>query len=172
VRIGILSDTHDRLSMIAKAVAWCNDTDVGLVLHAGDYISPFVIDTLAGLNAPMVGVFGNNDGDRDMLLSKCREKKHLEIRGDITEVSAGGRDIALLHGHQKDRLAEVIQRGNHAVVVHGHSHRPTVSREGNTLVVNPGAVSGYLTGRCTVALLETEEMQVEIVDLLPDQHGR
>jgi hypothetical protein len=165
MRIGILSDTHDRLSMIAKAVAWCNDTDVGLVLHAGDYISPFVIDTLAGLRAPMVGVFGNNDGDRDMLLTKCREHTHLEIRGDITEVTAGGRDIALLHGHQKDRLADVIRRGNHAVVVHGHSHRPAVSREGEVLVVNPGAVSGYLTGRCTVALLEPEGMTVEIVDL-------
>lgn len=165
MRIGILSDTHDRLSMIAKAVTWCNTTKVDLVLHAGDYISPFVIDTLAGLRAPMVGVFGNNDGDRDMLLFKCRERGNLEIRGDITEVTAGGRDIALLHGHQRDRLADAIRRGNHAVVVHGHSHRPSVTRDGEILVVNPGAVSGYLTGRCTVALLETEGMSVEIVDL-------
>jgi putative phosphoesterase len=165
VRIGILSDTHDRLSMIGKAVAWCNHTKVELVLHAGDYISPFVIDTLAALRAPMVGVFGNNDGDREMLLSKCRERKNLEIRGDITEVPAGGLDIALLHGHQKDRLAEVIRKGNHAVVVHGHSHRPSITRDGEIMVVNPGAVSGYLTGRCTVALLETDGLTVEIVDL-------
>ncbi|MDD1639664.1 MAG: metallophosphoesterase [Methanomicrobiales archaeon] len=165
MRIGILSDTHDRLSMIAKAVAWCNDAKVDLVLHAGDYISPFVIDTLAGLRAPMVGVFGNNDGDREMLLMKCRERKNLEIRGEITEVTAGGQAIALLHGHQKDRLASVVQGGKFAVVVHGHSHRPTVTRDRGTLVVNPGAVSGYLTGRCTVALLETDGMTVEIVDL-------
>jgi putative phosphoesterase len=165
VRIGILSDTHDRLSMIVKAVTWCNDAKVDLVLHAGDYIAPFVIDTLAGLHAPMVGVFGNNDGDRDMLLQKCRERKNLEIRGDFAEITAGDRVIALLHGHQKEHLASLVREKNYAVVVHGHSHRPTLTRDGGTLVVNPGAVSGYLTGRCTVGLLETEGMAVEIVDL-------
>jgi uncharacterized protein len=165
VRIGILSDTHDRLSMIAKAVTWCNDEEVDLVLHAGDYIAPFVIDTLAGLHAPMVGVFGNNDGDRDMLLQKCNDRKGLEIRGDFAEITAGDMVIALLHGHQKERLASVLGGGKYAVVVHGHSHRSTLSRDGGTLLVNPGAVSGYLTGRCTVALLETEGMAVEIVDL-------
>jgi len=151
--------------MITKAVSWCNDTKVDLVLHAGDYIAPFVIDTLAGLHAPMIGVFGNNDGDRDMLLMKCRERKHLEIRGDLAEVTAGGRAIALVHGHQRERLASLVNGGNFSVVVHGHSHRPGITRDGSTLVVNPGAVSGYLTGRCTVALLETEGMTVEIIDL-------
>ncbi len=165
MRISILSDTHDRLSMIAKAVAWCNDAKVDLVLHAGDFIAPFVIDTLAGLRAPMIGVFGNNDGDRDMLLQKCRERKALEIRGDFAEVMSDGVAIALLHGHQKELLASLVRRGGYAVVVHGHSHRPGVSREGETLVVNPGAVSGYLTGRCTVALLETEHPEAEIIDL-------
>ena len=165
MRIGILSDTHDRLSMIQKAVAWCNDEKVELVLHAGDYIAPFVIDTLAGLRSPLIGVFGNNDGDRDMLLMKCRELKNLEIRGEFAEVPAGGQIIALLHGHQKELLASLVRRGGYTAVVHGHSHRPGITREGNTLVVNPGAVSGYLTGRCTVALLETEGMAVEIIDL-------
>jgi len=165
MRIGILSDTHDRLSMIAKAVAWCNDTKVDLVLHAGDYIAPFVIDTLAGFRAPMVGVFGNNDGDRDLLLQKCLERKTLEIRGDFAEIAAGNVVIALLHGHQKELLASLIRRGGYTVVIHGHSHRPGVSREGGTLVINPGAVSGYLTGRCTVALLETEGMTAEIIEL-------
>jgi hypothetical protein len=165
MRIGILSDTHDRLSMIAKAVTWCNETEVDLVLHAGDYIAPFVIDTLAGLRAPLVGVFGNNDGDRDLLLQKCRVQKAIEIRGDFAEVVAGDRAIALVHGHQKELLASLVRRGGYAAVIHGHSHRPGNNRQGSTLVVNPGAVSGYLTGRCTVALLETEGMAVEIIDL-------
>jgi len=165
VRIGILSDTHDRLSMIAKAVDWCNDTNVDLVLHAGDYIAPFVIDALAGLRAPLVGVFGNNDGDRDLLLQKSRERKAIEIRGDFAEVTAGEVAIALLHGHQKELLASLVKRGGYAAVVHGHSHRPGIARQGSTIVVNPGAVSGYLTGRCTVALLETEGMKAELIDL-------
>ena len=165
MRIGILSDTHDRLTMVAKAVAWCNDTKVDMVLHAGDYIAPFVIDALAGLHAPMVGVFGNNDGDRDLLLQKCRAQKAIEIRGDFAEVAAGGTAIALLHGHQRELLESLVRRGGYGVVVHGHSHRPGASREGTTLIVNPGAVSGYLTGRCTVALLDTDRGDAGIIDL-------
>lgn len=43
MRIGILSDTHDYLEMVDAAVGQLNRERVDLVLHAGDYISPFVI---------------------------------------------------------------------------------------------------------------------------------
>ena len=38
------------------------------------------------------------------------------------------------------------------------------TRDG-VLTLNPGECCGWLTGRCTVALLETETMAVEIVDV-------
>jgi len=37
--------------------------------------------------------------------------------------------------------------------------------KGKTLLVNPGEVCGYLSGRKTVALLDLEEMNAEIVEL-------
>jgi hypothetical protein len=39
--IGAVSDSHDNLTQIDKAVALLNQKNVGLVLHAGDYVSPF-----------------------------------------------------------------------------------------------------------------------------------
>jgi len=65
--IGLISDTHDNLPMIEKAVKKLNEENVALVLHAGDYISPFVIPKFKTLNAPLIGVFGNNDGDHEFL---------------------------------------------------------------------------------------------------------
>ena len=97
MKIGIISDTHDRLRLIDKAVKELNLLNLDLVLHAGDYISPFVTDNLKKLNAPLIGVFGNNDGDRSSLKKKFAEFG-ADIRGRFAFVLVDGLRIALLHG--------------------------------------------------------------------------
>jgi hypothetical protein len=165
MRIGILSDTHDNLPMVERAVAGLNGLSPDLVLHAGDYIAPFVIPRLAVLTCPCIGVFGNNDGDRALLAAKARESGRVEIHGSFTARLADGRSIALLHGHEPGALEEVVGTGIFDAVVHGHSHRPSVAMKGRTLVVNPGEVCGYLTGRGTVAVLDTGRMEAEILEI-------
>jgi len=164
--VGLISDTHDRLPMVEEAVRVLNERGVELVLHAGDYVAPFVIPRLARLEAKLVGVFGNNDGDKALLLKRASETGgKVEIRGLFAEVRAGGLRIALLHGHEDELLRSVIACGGYDVVVHGHTHRASVRREGGTLVVNPGEVCGYLYGKPTLALLDTEELSVKLVEL-------
>jgi len=70
MRIGLISDTHDNLPLIKKAVRFFNDNKVDLILHAGDYIAPFSLNPLENLEADWEGVFGNNDGDKDLLTKK------------------------------------------------------------------------------------------------------
>jgi putative phosphoesterase len=165
MRIGILSDTHDNLPMVERAVARLNGLSPDLVLHAGDYVAPFVIPRLAGLACRCIGVFGNNDGDRALLAAKARESGKVEIHGCFTVRFADGRSIALLHGHEPGTREEIAGAGIFDVLVHGHSHQPSVTRKGKTLVVNPGEVCGYLTGRGTVAVLETGRMEAEILEI-------
>ncbi|MEI6171408.1 MAG: YfcE family phosphodiesterase, partial [bacterium] len=64
MKLGILSDSHDHLRALERIVARFNAENVDLVLHAGDFVSPFTAIPLSKLRAPLVGVFGNNDGDR------------------------------------------------------------------------------------------------------------
>ncbi|MCX6098927.1 MAG: YfcE family phosphodiesterase, partial [Candidatus Bipolaricaulota bacterium] len=63
MRLGILSDSHDNLPALARIVERFNAENVDLVLHAGDFVSPFTAIPLSKLRARLVGVFGNNDGD-------------------------------------------------------------------------------------------------------------
>ncbi|MDD1668878.1 MAG: metallophosphoesterase [Methanomicrobiales archaeon] len=163
--IGILSDTHDNLPMVERAVARLNGLSPDLVLHAGDFVSPFVMPRLAGLTCPCVGVFGNNDGDRALLAAKARESGKVELHGCLAVRHADGRSIALLHGHEPETLGELVGAGIFDVMVHGHSHRPSISRIGETLVVNPGEVCGYLTGKGTIAVLETGRLEAEILEI-------
>lgn len=163
--IGILSDTHDNVPRTRGAVAFLNDTNVGLVLHAGDVIAPFMIGTLKDLTVPLIGVYGNNDGDRELLMKTCARHPHISFGGTFARFSAGGLSVALTHGSDRDLLDALICGGTFDLVVCGHTHRPEVREQGRTLVVNPGEVCGYLSGKSTVAVADTARHSARIIEM-------
>ena len=163
--IGVISDTHDNLPMIEKAIEKLNEENVALVLHAGDYVSPFVIPKFKALNAKLIGVFGNNDGDHEFLKKRFSECPNCEIRGRFAEIDAEGFKIALLHGDEADLLEALINCEGFDAVVCGHVHATDLRRKGKTLIVNSGEVCGYLTGKCTLALLDTEKREAKVIEI-------
>lgn len=163
--IGLISDTHDNLPQIEKAVNHLNNAGVQLVLHAGDYCAPFAIAKFKALNCKLIGVFGNNDGDHELLKTRFSETPNCEAHGRFAQVNADGYKIALLHGDEPELLFALIGSQSFNAVVHGHSHNKVVEQRGNTLIINPGELCGYLTGKSTLALLDTEKNKVEIVEL-------
>ncbi|MEM2187311.1 MAG: metallophosphoesterase family protein, partial [Thermofilaceae archaeon] len=62
-------------------------------------------------------------------------------------------------------VTRLANTGSFDVVVYGHTHEIDVRMVGRTLVVNPGEACGYLTGRKTIAVLDTESRSVEIVEI-------
>ncbi len=163
--IGVMSDTHDDIEQTKKAVSRFNREGVEQVLHAGDFVSPFMIDTLKGLEAPLTGVFGNNDGDRHLLGRKSAGLPSMKIEGTFARIDAGGMRIALLHGNDRELLETLATCGSLDLLVYGHTHRPEVRKAGTLLIVNPGEVYGHLTGRSTVALVDTVKRTAEIVEI-------
>ena len=162
--VGIMADTHDRLPLVDKAVKVLNEQKVELVLHAGDYIAPFVIPCFKPLKAKFIGVFGNNDGEKDGLKKKFKEI-NAEIHGDFAEVTMDGLRIALVHGSEEELLGSLIDVESHDIIIHGHTHEAKTYRKGRTLVINPGEVCGYLTEKSTLALLNSQTKEVKIIEL-------
>ena len=162
--VGIIADTHDRLPLLDKAVKRLNEEKVELVLHAGDYVAPFVVSHFKPLKANLVGVFGNNDGDKE-LLKKWFTELGAEIRGKFAELMVDGLRIALLHGDETELLRSIIDVESYDVIVHGHTHEAKTYRKGKTLVINPGEVCGYLSEKPTIALLSTKPLDAKIINL-------
>ena len=162
--IGLISDTHDRLRLIDEAVKRLNEENVDLVLHAGDFVAPFVASHFKSLKAPLIGVFGNNDGDKTLLKKKFAELGD-DIRGRFAFVNADGLRIALLHGDQTELMRSLLELESHDVLVYGHTHAPKTYRKGRTHVINPGAVCGYMTQKPTIAILDTETLNTRTVEL-------
>ena len=161
--IGAMSDTHDRLDAVDKAISFFNSQGVTDVLHAGDLVSPFVVPLFSKLKARLHYVWGNNEGDHDFIKVRLAD---IGVRplGDFGTLELGGRKIALLHGTHEAIVDSLVKSGAYDVAVRGHNHRAE-SIDGKTLVVNPGEVCGYLTGRQTVALIDLDKMHAQIVEL-------
>lgn len=163
--IGAMSDTHDNLPLVDRAVKKLNLTGVELVLHAGDYVAPFTIPRFRELKSKLIGVFGNNDGDHELLKKRFNENKNLELHHSFAVIEAENARIALLHGSETELLKALINSESFDFVVHGHSHIVETYRRGKTLVVNPGEVCAYLTGNATIALLDTDKHEATIIGL-------
>ena len=154
--VGVISDTHDNLPKIAAALELFVARRVGAVLHAGDYVAPFALKLLLRPGIPLVGVFDNNDGERQGLMRLCGS-----LHDSPHRLELGGKAIVL--AHDPADLGPAALAGAH-LAVHGHTHRAGV-QAGKPLVVNPGEAGGWLTGRCTVALVDLDAMRAEVVDL-------
>ncbi|WP_298666504.1 metallophosphoesterase [uncultured Methanofollis sp.] len=163
--IGIMADTHDCLPLVEEAVRVLNEAGVEIILHAGDFVAPFTLAPLSGLKGNLVGVFGNNDGDRALLSKMAAECGNIDLRRGIAEIDVGGLVIGLVHGDNPALLAALLEEGSYDVLVSGHTHHPLIGRYDRTLAINPGEVCGYLTGTPTVALLDTATKETRLVRL-------
>jgi putative phosphoesterase len=140
--IGIMSDSHDDIVQTQKAVATFNQKKVEHVLHAGDIISPFMVDTLKELKAPLTGVFGNNDGDRVLLERKSGLLPSTKISGTFARIDLGGMRIWLVHGNDRNLLETLTTCGSLDLLVYGHTHRPEIRNEGSRCLSTPARCTG------------------------------
>jgi len=161
-KLGLMADTHENLPLIARAVRLFNEEEVDLVLHGGDFISPITAGELKKLDAELVGVFGNNDGDRLFLRQKFEEEGIGRIERDPYQFELEGTPITLMH--QPKFLDLFAERGKRELVVWGHTHEVDL-QEGPPLIINPGECCGLLTGEATVALVGLPELEARIVRL-------
>jgi putative phosphoesterase len=157
--IGIMSDTHDDMEQIKKAVQLLNSKRAGLVLHAGDIVSPFTFEVLGDLQAEFAGIFGNNDGDKLLLMDRSLGR----LTNQPLVRDAGGKRLVVVH--EPDMANSLAKSGDFDIVIYGHLHKPDVRQVGGALIINPGKVARLHKGESTLALLETDTMRAEIVAL-------
>jgi len=157
MKIGILSDSHDNLIKIEKAVKFFNNKKVAFVLHAGDFIAPFTIIKLKALDCEWKGVFGNNDGEKSGL-SRVSEGK---IKKGPVIIRLDNKKIILVHDINSINPNSV----DADCVVFGHTHRPGIIKHKKKLLVNPGECGGWLTDKSTIALLDLNSLAARIFEI-------
>jgi hypothetical protein len=160
--VGLIADTHDRLPAIAELVRQMQEAGVGMVLHAGDYCSPFALRAFEEAHVSLAGVFGRNDGDPQGLVTRAQSAFGAELFESPHSFEIGGRRILLVHD-----IGDVNKRSvaSHEIVIHGSTHQQEMKTRGDTLIVNPGEACGWLYGTPSAALLELDSREVQFLSL-------
>ena len=131
-RLLLLADTHlpQRARRLPDEV-WAAVDAADLVIHAGDWVEPALLDALEA-RAPVIGVWGNNDGAE--LRARLPEVARRTVDGVRVEVvhetgAAQGRERRTEAAHPEAQL-----------LVFGHSHIPwDTTAPGGLRLLNPGS---------------------------------
>jgi uncharacterized protein len=133
VRLLLIADTHvPKRARDLPARVWDEVAHADVVVHAGDWIAPELVDELKARSDRLVGCWGNNDGPE--------VRSRLPERADVT---LAGLRLTVVHetgaaGGREARMARLYPDSD--VLVFGHSHVPwdTTTTTGLRLL-NPGS---------------------------------
>lgn len=159
MRIGIVSDTHNNLKNCRRIVELFNNASVERVIHTGDITQAKTIEVFAKLDAPMYGVYGNNDQERESLEAAV-EQFDFHFIDPPLNLSWAGRELLVVHDPLEIALPE---GGRFDVILHGHTHQLTIERHDTSLVFNPGECAGIMDGFNSIGLLDLDNMKPEVV---------
>lgn len=169
MRVGVVSDTHDQVQNIQKAVERLNAEGVDLVIHCGDWVAPFTLAFYKELRAPMKGVFGNNDGDRFLFPIKAKDfGVQVEFEERVLSLVLGERKVFVYHGDYGEVTEALLMCGKYDAVFHGHTHQRVNMLVGDTLSLNPGTFMPYTdekTQGASFAIYETSDNSARFIDL-------
>jgi len=148
MKIGLISDTHDKLPPeIHKVFA-----GVDLIIHAGDICKEDIITELKTI-APVKAVYGNMDRFPQVSsLNRIDFLKVNELTICITHIVSSPKSIAY-------ELFKMNKKAD--VVVFGHTHQIQQTLFNKILFVNPGSPSQPRDGRGPSAAI------LKIVDNVP-----
>lgn len=142
MKIAVISDTHDHLENVERAVSAVSERGAALLLHCGDICSPFVIDRLAGFRGRSHVVFGNNDGDHYNIFRTAAKFPDVVVHHHAGFVETEGGIVAFTHYPEFGR--GLAATGEYAAVFSGHTHRRMSELVGGTPHLNPGELMGLL----------------------------
>lgn len=133
MRLLLIADTHvPKRARDLPAQVWDEVAAADVVIHAGDWVTPDLLDRLEAASTRLIACWGNNDGDE--LRSRLPERADTTLAGlRFTVVhetgGAAGRDM---------RMSRLYPETD--VLVFGHSHIPwdTTTPTGLRLL-NPGS---------------------------------
>jgi putative phosphoesterase len=160
MRIGILSDTHDKLERTRVAIQMLCDAGAEALFHCGDLTSPSILEPCS--IRPCYFTFGNNDSDAVADLQKAAGDYGVTCLdwGDVVELE--GKRLGVVHGHLTTDLRRVVAL-QPDYLFSGHSHERNDVQVGTIRRINPGAL--HRADESSVAILDLEAGLVQFLSV-------
>jgi len=154
MKIAILSDTHDNLANVKKAVYWIKKEGIKTIVHCGDISTQDTLDELLKIFPGKILIsLGNTDG------ANLKTRGRTKIWNEFGKIKIDGIKIAFCHFPEAAK--ELATKGRYNLVFYGHSHKPWEELISSTRFVNPGNLAG-LFYRATYATYNTDNNELKL----------
>jgi hypothetical protein len=160
MRIAIISDTHDNVPNLEKALAWMKENNIEQLIFCGDLCAPSMIKEIIAPNfsGQIHMVFGNVE-DRELTPQVAGQFKNVKHYGDQGEFKIDQHDVAFVHFPMEAK--KLAESGKYDFVFYGHTHKPWTEKIGKTEMLNPGTLAGMFN-KATFAVWDTETGEIEL----------
>jgi hypothetical protein len=152
--IGIISDTHNNLANIVKAINIFKEKKVEMAIHCGDVTSQAAVDYFKGMKVLFV------KGNCDMFTAKNYGDFEFS---NVIDTILDDKKIFVIHGNDKRKLEDHIKSGKYDYVFTGHTHQTADYYEGKTRVLNPGS---HKMGENNIIVLDTKNNTADFITIL------
>jgi putative phosphoesterase len=161
--VAVMSDSHDHIWNVRKALEIIKSHQAKAIIHCGDLIAPFVLKELAKFEGPVHWVLGNNDGEQYLLTKlSLTELTNTKPYGFMGTLNLDAASIAFTHYEEMGYA--LAHTGQYDLVCCGHTHAHRLERIHQTTLLNPGEIMGK-DGPGTFCLFDTVTKDVRLLKL-------
>lgn len=162
MKITIVSDSHDNLPNIEKAVKYINKQKIAAMIHCGDICAPVILGEFAKLfkGKEIHVVKGNVDGDIEGFKNFIKKYPKIVYHGETGKLEVDGLQIVFCHEPFVAKKMAESQR--YDFVFYGHTHKPWQETIGKTTIINPGTLAG-LFNKATFAIFDTKTRKAQLI---------
>lgn len=164
MRVAIISDIHDNIWNLEKALKIIEKEGIDPAIFCGDYCAPPTFKLATEKFKKAYCVWGNVDGEKFKITKEVYENglKHIELFGDFSELEIEGKKVAVIH---HPAIAKGLANSEfYDAVFFGHSHEAYVEKIGKTLLANPGEVMGK-NGKPSFGIWDSTKNEIVIVEI-------
>ena len=157
--LGVVSDTHNRISNVEKIIDIFNSNHVDKVIHTGDITQAKTLSQFSRLNCPLLGVYGNNDLEEKNLVETAVQNGFIFHEPPFS-IKIGEKKIAIFH--EPDEIESYIKKDPSVnLIIHGHTHRYRNEKIGSVRIINPGESAGIIEGKNAVGLIKLSDLSFQ-----------
>ncbi|MDD5626309.1 MAG: metallophosphoesterase family protein [Patescibacteria group bacterium] len=176
MKIAIISDSHDNVPNLEKALAIIKNQGVGLIIHCGDLCAPSMLSKVIAPDFQgEIHIVHGNVGDPDLLEEIAKKFSNVTVHGkngEIEVASSGLKNKKIAFTHFPEEGKKLAESKKYDFVFYGHTHKPweetlRLAQGKKCRLVNPGTLAGMFY-KATFAIYDTEtdELELKILELL------
>ncbi|MFH1325889.1 MAG: metallophosphoesterase [Candidatus Falkowbacteria bacterium] len=157
MKIAIISDTHDNIPNLEKALAWMKQNNIKQLICCGDVCNSETLKYLAeSFKNKIHLVYGNMELYEQ---NEAKQYDNINFLGRYGIVSINNKQIGICH--EPWFVDKILEQDKYDIIFYGHTHKPWDEMVKKIRMLNPGTLAGMFY-KATFAVWDTENNNFEL----------